>query len=64
MCKVAKGHTHIIDVVETSNIVKTVEEGMIRAEAGGVKLDPGSYVSMNFWASLRKRDMIRRFLPF
>ncbi len=64
VCKVAKGHTHIIDVVETSNIVKTVEEGMIRAEAGGVKLDPGSYVSMNFWASLRKRDMIRRFLPF
>lgn len=24
VCKVAKGHTHIIDVVETSNIVKTV----------------------------------------
>ena len=49
VCKVVEGHTHITDVVETSNIVKTVEDGMIGAEANGVKLDPGSYVSMNFW---------------
>ena len=49
VCKVAEGHTHITDVVETSNIVKTVEDGIIGAEADGVKLDPGSYVSMNFW---------------
>lgn len=45
VCKVAEGHTHIVDVVETGNIVKT-ESG---AEADGVKLDPESYVSMNMW---------------
>ncbi|MCD8197768.1 MAG: nucleotidyltransferase [Lachnospiraceae bacterium] len=51
VCKVAEGHTHVIDVVETSNIVKTVEEntGAVGAEADGVELDPESYVSMNFW---------------
>lgn len=50
VCKVAEGHTHVIDVVETSGIVKTVNEnGEIGAEADGVKLDPESYVSMNFW---------------
>ena len=32
VCKVAEGHTHIIDVVETSNIIKTVDG----AEADGV----------------------------
>ena len=46
VCKVAEGHTHITDVGETSNIVKTVEDGVIGAEADGVKLDPESYVSM------------------
>ena len=45
ICKVAEGHTHIIDVVETSNIIKTGAG----AEADGKKLDPESYVSMNFW---------------
>lgn len=45
VCKVACGHTHIRDVVETSNIVKT-ETG---AAADGVDIDPESYVSMNFW---------------
>ena len=35
VCKVVEGHTHITDVVETSNIVKTVEDGMIGAEANG-----------------------------
>lgn len=51
VCKVAEGHTHVIDVVETSNIVKTVDDdtGAIDAEADGVVLDPESYVSMNFW---------------
>lgn len=51
VCKVAEGHTHVIDVVETSNIVKTVnmDTGEIGAEADGVVLDPESYVSMNFW---------------
>lgn len=45
VCKVAEGHTHVIDVVETSNIIKT-ETG---AEADGAVLDPDCYVSMNFW---------------
>lgn len=50
VCKVAEGHTHIIDVVETSNIIKTVDSlGAVGAEADGVKLNPESYVSMNFW---------------
>lgn len=44
-CKVAEGHTHITDVVETSNIIKT-DDG---ASADGVELNPESYVSMNFW---------------
>ena len=41
VCKVAEGHTHIIDVVETSNIIKTVTDGCIGAEADGVELNPG-----------------------
>lgn len=45
VCKVKDGHTHIVDVVETSNIMKT-KNG---AEADGVALNPESYVSMNFW---------------
>ena len=50
VCKVAEGHTHISDVIETSNIVKTVNETeKIGVEADGVVLDPESYVSMNFW---------------
>lgn len=52
VCKVAEGHTHVIDVVETSNIVKT-ETG---AEADGVVLDSESYVSMNFWGFPAKED--------
>lgn len=45
VCEVAEGHTHISNVVETSNIVK-VSGG---AEADGKVLDPDSFVSMNFW---------------
>lgn len=45
VCKIEDGHTHIIDVVETSNIIMT-ETG---AAADGVKLDPEAYVSMNMW---------------
>ncbi len=50
VCKVAEGHTHVIDVVETSNIVKTVDEdtGAVGAEADDVVLDPESYVSWIF----------------
>ena len=50
VCKVEDGHTHIVDVVETSNIIKTVDaDGRIGAEVEGTALDPDSYVSMNFW---------------
>lgn len=50
VCKVAEGHTHISDVIETKNIVKIVgEDGAIGAQADGVNLDPNTYVSMNFW---------------
>lgn len=45
VCKVEDGHTHIVDVIETSKIIKT-ENGPV---AEGVSLDPESYVSMNFW---------------
>lgn len=45
VCKVSDGHSHITDVIETCNIVKTSDG----AEADGIKLDPNSYVSMNFW---------------
>ena len=45
ICKVKEGHSHIEDVVETSNIVKT-EAG---AAVDGVEIDPESYVSMNMW---------------
>lgn len=45
VCMVADGHTHIINVVETPNIIKT-ETG---ASANGTALDPESYVSMNMW---------------
>ena len=58
VCKVAEGHTHITDVVETSNIVKT-EDG---AEADGRKLDPESYVSMNFWGFPAKEGCAPAYL--
>ncbi|MDD6101751.1 MAG: sugar phosphate nucleotidyltransferase [Clostridiales bacterium] len=45
VCTVEDGHTHVVDVVETRNIIKTAEG----AEADGVKLDTESFVSMNFW---------------
>lgn len=45
ICAVAEGHTHVLDVVETKNIVKT-EAGV---EADGLALNPESFVSMNFW---------------
>lgn len=45
VCTVAEDRTHVIDVVETKNIVKTPEG----AEVNGMPLDPESFVSMNFW---------------
>lgn len=51
VCKMEGEHTHIVDVIETSNIIKTVDpvSGAVGAEANGTVLDPQSYVSMNFW---------------
>lgn len=49
ICEMTEDHTHVIDVVETSDIVKTVDNGKIGAEADGVELNPESYVAMNFW---------------
>ncbi|MCC8094203.1 MAG: nucleotidyltransferase [Tannerellaceae bacterium] len=51
VCKVAEGHSHVLDVMETSNIIKVVNDctGEVGAESDGVVLDPNCYVSMNFW---------------
>ncbi len=45
ICQISDGHTHITDVIETSNIVKNATG----VESDGKRLDPDSYVSMNFW---------------
>ena len=58
VCKVEDGHIHIVDVVETSNIVMT-ENG---AEADGVALDPESYVSMNMWGFPAKEGCVPSYL--
>jgi len=62
VCKITKDHSHIIDVVETSNIVKTIENGKVGAEANGVKLNPESYVSMNFWGFSAKKSCTPMFI--
>lgn len=64
VCKVAQGHTHITDVVETSNIVKVVDPaiGAVRAEVDGMRLDPDSYVSMNFWGFPAREGCAPTFL--
>lgn len=63
VCKVEDGHTHIVDVVETSNIIKTVDaNGKIGAEVEGTALDPDSYVSMNFWGFPAKEDCTPAYL--
>lgn len=63
VCKVAEGHTHIIGVVETSNIIKTVDSlGTVGAEVDGVELNPESYVSMNFWGFPAKEGCAPAYL--
>lgn len=69
VCKVADGHTHITDVIETSNIVKIVDEnGEIGVEtcesdgANGMVLDSNSYVSMNFWRFPAKKGCAPAYL--
>ncbi len=58
VCKIEEGHTHLADVIETGNIIKTTdpETGAVGAEADGVKLDPDSYVSMNMWGFPAKEN--------
>lgn len=58
ICQVSGGHSHITDVIETSNIIKTANG----AEADGVRLDPESYVSMNMWAFPAKEGEAPVFL--
>ena len=58
ICQVSKGPSHVTDVVETPNIVKTADG----AEADGVRLDPESYVSMNMWAFPAKEGEAPAFL--
>ena len=63
ICKVTEGHTHITDVVETSNIVKKIDSsGKVKAEADGVELDPDSYVSMNMWGFPAKQGSDPAFM--
>ena len=45
VCKVSDDKVHVVDVIETSNIVKTTDGAKTEEKA----LDPNSYVSMNFW---------------
>ena len=45
VCNVEPKSLNVLNVVETKNIVKTLEG----AEADGVSLDSNGYVSMNFW---------------
>lgn len=45
LCTVAPSHSHVVDVVETRNIVKTPQG----AEADGVAIDLDTLVSMNMW---------------
>ena len=57
-------YVSVANVVETGNIVKIINPvtGAIGAEADGVKLDPGSYVSMNFWGFPAKEGHDPAFL--
>ena len=58
VCRIEEGHSHLTDVVETSNIVKT-ETG---AQADDVALDPESYVSMNMWGFPAKKGCAPAYL--
>ncbi len=64
VCKIEEGHTHISDVVETSDIVKIVdsENGEVGAESNGTVLNPESYVSMNMWGFPAEEGCTPEFL--
>ncbi len=58
VCTILEGHTHLKDVVETSNIIKTVnfDTEKVEVKSNGIMLDPESYVSMNMWGFPAKKD--------
>ena len=58
LCKVVPPHSHVVDVVETRNIVKTAQG----AEANGVALDLDTLVSMNMWGFPAKPGCMPHFL--
>ena len=58
LCKVLPPHTHVVDVVETRNIIKTPQG----AEANGVQLDLDTMVSMNMWGFPAKPGCVPPFL--
>ncbi len=58
ICVIDDGHTHVSNVVETKNIMKTPTG----ASADGVELDVESYVSMNMWGFPAKEGEIPAFV--
>ncbi len=58
ICKIDRGHSHVTDVVETKNIVKTPAG----AQANGVELNINSVVSMNMWAFPGREGSAPHFL--
>lgn len=58
ICKIDEGRTHVSDVIETKNIVKTPTG----ASADGVEIDVESYVSMNMWGFPAKENKIPDYM--
>ena len=58
ICQVTDGHSHVTDVRETKNIIKTADG----AQADGIVLNPDSYVSMNMWAFPAKENQDPHFV--
>ena len=58
LCRLAPNGTHVADVVETRNIIKTAQG----AEADGVTLDLETLVSMNMWGFPAKSGCAPHFL--
>ena len=58
LCRVEGNHSHVVDVVETRNIVKTPEG----AQANGVDIDLHTLVSMNMWGFPAKEGCDPHFL--
>ena len=58
LCRVEGNHSHVVDVVETRNIVKT-KDG---AQANGAEIDLHTMVSMNMWGFPAKDGEDPKFL--